>query len=282
MKKQLFLFFFLTTLCSCVSTGNNHKAEESTSGISETENIPEIVPDIILKGKDISGDMDYLESQGVSFLSLMFYNYYEEVSYENGTLLIIWTYNNIYAANNFLEWRWLDHPEVSKIVRFFWRNNNESYTEPVSGKWFSVNGNPEMISIATNTPQKMDTYNDLSFRIKDEGISTLIVTFQEKKIALNFNLIIIPITTGFKDNASKTDDIIRKYGLPDDIKPFSIEWPDKGIISGFYYKPDVGRAISGEHWRFKDYPDLVFDVLSNGYIRGITTNRDKNFYKRSE
>ena len=175
------------------------------------------------------------------------------------------------------------HQEVQKIVKFFWMNGNSNYELPISEKWFSVLGKTESINIDSNTPTKMKTYDDLSFRISEEGISVLVIYFLDKNISLDFDVRVIPIDLGLGKKIYTTDDIIQEYGLPDERVPYAFSWPERKLFDGIWYSPKAGTPVFGEHWRYLKYPDLVFDIIpTNGYIRAMTTYRDKNFYIKSK
>lgn len=286
-----FVFISVMSLVSCVSTGNvrgsisDTKETSVNNSLAQEVNFSKIKIDVALSGKEILENIDYLKSQGLSAQSIFdSYNYFQEVPYENGTLLIVWAYNDFFVGKDFLRWKHLDIAGVSYLVKYYWKDTNGVYQEPTANKWFSVAGKATAVTLSTNTPKKMTTHNDTSFGINDEGISSLVVSFLGKNMSLDFNVFVIPITPGFggkSEQVSKTDDIITLYGLPDSKTPYAIAWPNEKIVNGFIYFPKPGLPESGEHWRFRKYPDLVFDIIpTNGYIKGITTYRDKELYSK--
>ena len=282
-RKLCFYFIMLSLICSLAMA--KPKKKEKKSDAKKTAAVQVIPVDAELAGKEISENIDYLQSNGINSVSMKHYNYYDEISFEEGKLLVMWTYNTFYADKSFLDnslyTSYLPHQDVSNIVKYFWMNNGSHYEEPVSGKWFSVQGKAEAVSISTNTPQKVKTYDDLSFGITGEGRSVLVITFLGKNFALNFDVNVIPIKAGFGNGVSKTDDIIKEYGLPDSKKTYSFSWPDSGLWDGIWYNPEAGSPIFGEHWRYAKYPDIVFDIIpTNGYIRAVSTFRDSEFYLR--
>ena len=110
-----------------------------------------------------------------------------------------------------------------------------------------------------------------------------IVSFLNKNICIILSCYVFPFKTWKKDSYNKavtSDNIIAIFGLPDLVESYYFKWPDKETKNGIYYSPDVKYPESGEHWRYKKYPDLVIDISSGKKVRTFGTDRNQDFYKK--
>ena len=91
-KKQWILLSFslISLLTGCVSTD-----------IPKSNEIP---IDYKLQGKEIIYNLDYLTSKGITLTSLENYNYFDEIDFNEGKLLVIWTYNTFYVDQSFRQY----------------------------------------------------------------------------------------------------------------------------------------------------------------------------------
>jgi len=285
IKSCLILFSF--TLMFCVTTPNSSYVSTSLSQNQEKTHVDLIPIDLTLKGTDI---FEYVQTHKNDFAKEFLsdtkgYYYAEEVNYEEGSLLIVWAYNNLYfpeRSRKYSSGAIGDIVGLGYFVRFFWKNNGSVYEKPLNNKWFLVNNTPSEVTLKTNTPDKIRTHDDTSFGFLGDGEASLVIIFLNKNIGLNIKIEIVPFKSllDFPFNeVTKADDLIRMWGFPDDKKVISVSWPKVEIIDGMLFGPKAGETMSREHWRYKKYPDLVLQfALNNGTLLGATTTRNPDLY----
>jgi hypothetical protein len=233
--------------------------------------------EVTLNGLDISSNRSFFTADAaIKSIPDSGYNYYQEVSYTEGTLLVVWAYNTLYSQKSTERYgNPVETPsyDVSSFVTFFWKPRNANgYEAPVMKKWFKVNGTPTMLTPSNLTPDNTSgPYNDLSVGFKNFGASTLVFSFLGKSIKLNVNIVDSQIAK--TDNVDK---IIAAWGFPDSAKKVTVIYPNAEIVDGILYNPNAGSLVNVEHWRYKRYPDLVISIRQNNLaIFGIATSREK-------
>jgi hypothetical protein len=239
--------------------------------------------DLVLDGLEIYENSDFFNKEGIRPNS--YYNYYQEVLYDEGSLLVLWTLNEFYVSEDIrTDWRTNEIEGTRQFIKVFWKEKNGKYVEPTNHKWFSIGGNATSIEWVSSNEDKAKIYSDTSTGIYKEGSFSIILTFLEKKMAINFNVLVLPVRlkeiyrSGIKRTTS--DEIISMWGLPDNRKKVSVSWPNQAIIDGIFYDPNAGSPETREHWRFKKYPDFIVSVIPhNGYITNFYCSRDKALYK---
>jgi hypothetical protein len=268
MKTYHFAIILLLCLIAC---GSQPSSQESSSNKRGTNF------DIMLQGNDLIKIIN--KERGFPFTNeLILYNYAQEIEYNEGTLLIIWPFNKIYNGRTFekyIETIGVDLSIWNNILtRFYWKNKGGNYEEPTAKKYFKINGETHEIVIGTTTPRTVSISSDTSVGIKQKGVTTFILTFMNKTIGLDIEILFI-------DNFENTDQLIKAFGLPDDIQKVEISWPEEKFIDGFFYKPRAGSPDVREHWRYKKYPDIVFTIMPvNGLVRGMSNFRNQTLYNQ--
>ncbi len=275
MKKLFFvIFIYLIIFISCSTTENTKNSNQAIQVIQE-----EIPVDIILTGYEIDDVLKNIQSELINDVEK--FNYAEEIQYDDGgTLLLVWAYNTIYHSKKYLTQPFLENiGDWRYFLQFYYKSPNSEYKTPVNNVWFSVNGKAEKIILKTTTPDKITIYSDVSIGFKGEGLSTVIISFLNKNMQININTEIVPIFPDFF-KGDTGNDLIERYGLPDNIKDITVSYPKKELIDGFLYNPKPGESLGAEHWRYKKFPDCVIKLFKSGKVVGVTTSRDKTLYKQ--
>lgn len=222
---------------------------------------------------------EYLKNLGIieSFL----FNYFTEIDFEEGTLLIFWKYQQEYISNGFFKnIKYISDSRPG--LRLYFKNSGDTkYTRAINKNYFKVEERTEKAEVFNLKAVKRSIQNDNIFK---ECVDIYqIVSFLNKNICIILSCYIFPFKTWKEDGYNKavtSDNIIEIFGLPDLVESYYFKWPDKETKNGIYYSPDVKYSESGEHWRYNKYPDLVIDISSGKKVRTFGTDRNQDFYKK--
>lgn len=230
--------------------------------------------------KSTFDNYEYLRNQGIIEASL--FNYYAEISFDEGTLIVFWKYQQEYISDNYFKnIKYIDDSRPG--FRLYFKNNNESkYVEAIDKNYFKVRGKTEKAEVYNLKAEKLNIENDDSV-FKEYVKQYQVISFLNKTICITISLYVVPFNTyknGDYIKATTSDSIIEMFGLPDLIETYFFKWPDEKLKNGLYYSPDVYHSESGEHWRYKKYPDLVIDISSGKRVRDFSTNRNQKFYNQ--
>lgn len=201
------------------------------------------------------------------------YNYYTEISFDEGTLLILRKYQREYVNGNFFNsLKKLDFISKNKpgFTVYFKNKDEKKYSKAIDGCYFRVGDKTEKVEFFYLKAEKRTIADDDVFK---ECVDLYImVTFLGKTICIINPCYLLPFKTAKDDydKAATTDDIIKLFGLPDLVDSYYFKWPDEKTKNGIYYSPDIDRSAMGEHWFFKKYPDLVLDI-SGKKVKNFTT-----------
>jgi len=90
------------------------------------------------------------------------YDYYKEIEFENGTLLLFWRFNSEYVNETFFDGvKILVEANSKPNLKFYWRNKNEDYQKPVNYKYFNVDGKAESLERYYLKFERMDNSDPL-------------------------------------------------------------------------------------------------------------------------
>ncbi len=225
-------------------------------------------------------NLDYLKNLGIIEDSL--FHYFTEISFDEGSLIIFWKYQQEYITDNYFKTiKYID--EMRPGFRLYFKNNNESkYVKAIDQNYFKVGDKTEKAEVFNLKAEKITTGDEI---FKECVKQYQIVNFLHKNICIILSLYVVPFKTLKNERFDKTntsDSIIEIFGLPDLVESYHFKWPDQKSKNGLYYSPDVNCPESGEHWRFKKYPDLVIDISSSKMVRDFATNRNQEFYNQSQ
>ena len=274
--------FFLLALIFCLQL-QTASAETKIYYNKNIKNSKQFSADIIIANpKSVYNDLNILEAQGISMSDISLFNYYQEVTFENGTLIIAWKFNTEYVSDSFFKGMREYLSEMRPSIRLFWKNSNEKYQKAIDKKYFKVGSKTETTTIQYLKMEKQDIFDNAE-GIKEKVVMSEIIQFQGKTILVTLDCLVLPFKTLEKVNWSKatsSDQLIELFGLPDKIETYSFQWPDKKSKNGLYYSPEINQPVSGEHWRFAKYPDLVIDISEGKKIRQFVTDRDLTYYNQ--
>ena len=195
--------------------------------------------------------------------------------------MIFWKYQQEYVSDSFF--KNIKYSDDSRPgFRLYFKNNNESkYMQAIDQNYFKVGDKTEKAEVFNLKAEKYKTENDNIF--KEYIKQYQVIKFLNKNIGFVLTLYVVPFKTSKVSAYSKattSDEIIKIFGLPDFVESYFFKWPDKKTKNGIYYAPKVNYSESGEHWRYKKYPDLVIDI-SAGKVRNFATDIEiQQFYNK--
>ena len=273
MKKKilfsLLVLFVFHNLFSAENTIYNKNIKNPKALIVEEE----------IETKKSKDNAKYLESVGIYDYEI--FHYFTEINYETGSLIILWKYNQEYVSEDFYKGIKNYISEARPALRLYFKNlNEEKYTKAIDQKYFKVGDKTEKANVYYLRAEKSLLENEDPF--KEKITLYEIVEFLDKKLCVKLSCFIVPFKTLKKESwnkATSTDQIVEMFGLPDLIETYFFEWPDEKTKNGLYYTPKVNSPISGEHWRYSKFPDLVIDISEGKKVRDFSTNRNNKFYQ---
>lgn len=275
---RYFLVVFISSfLLSCASSPPEIDKSLNRTNIFYNTKIDYKTIDIagVIEGIEFYKDKIALNKKGVYQST---YDYYQEIEYDNGTLLVLFWHKIDYVSAGF--WDNINRIENwSPSIILFWRNIGEDYQSAIEKKYFLVNGKTEMAEMNYLKAERNDINNNPQ-GFKEIIKITEIVTFLGKSYIIETENYVVPFTSEnlfSKEIATTSDEIINLFGLPDSREFYSVKWPDDKYMNGFYYNPDINHSLNGEHWRYKLYPDLVIDI-SSGRVKNFRANRNNVLY----
>lgn len=273
---------FLITIIICIQL-QIVNAESKIYYNKNIKNPKQFSADVIItNSKSIYDDLDILKLQGISISDIAIFNYYQEVAFENGTLILAWKFNTEYVSDSFFKGMSAYLSEMRPSISLFWKNSDEKYQKAIDKKYFKVSNKTESANIQYLKMEKQSISDNVD-GIKEKVVISEIIQFQGKTILITLDCLILPFKTHEKVNwnkATSSEQVIALFGLPDKIETYSFKWPDKKSKNGLYYNPEINHPVSGEHWRYAKYPDLVIDISEGHKIRRFGTFRDFNFYNQ--
>nr|DAX76402.1 MAG TPA: Lysis protein [Bacteriophage sp.] len=278
MKKRIFLpnlvmLAFVVVIAGCLSIDTSAGSVRYNKTLAQVD----LVFDMYLnEPKDVYSNFEYLSAQGISDIAI--FNYYQEINYENGTLIAFWKFQDEYVSDSFFRGiKYID--ESRPAIRLYWKDKGAQYQPAIEKKYFKVNERTEIATVKYLKAERIKIEDDSPF--KEKIVLTEFINFQRKNIGLQVNCYVTPFKTLEKydwNRATSSDELIEMFGLPDKKDAYSFKWPDKKVKNGIYYDPKISAPVWGEHWRYKRYPDLVIDISGGGKIQNFITDRDYKFY----
>lgn len=154
-----------------------------------------------------------------------------------------------------------------ELIWSIYKLENSSRTYPKKG-FFIINGVPKKFTSkikGRNAVGAKIVYGS-TFRIQKSGKLKIEVKLGNTRRQIDVDVKDIGIKKG-----AKVDTLISRGGFPDSEKKYYVSWPCSRKVNEFFYSPTATQSIlTPEHWMYKKYPNVVFEIF-DGTITGIKT-----------